>query len=108
MKKSPDKVNFEPRTLAVQYYFGDLQYLKMPSVCVESLEHGFDGHALRRLSGLVNPTKCDIRQEEIDSAFRDMGVNAPIPKDEPRLALAADSAQRVLGRHRATEECQRR
>ena len=73
MEKSP--VNFDPNALAVHYYFGDLQYWKIPGICIEALEHGFDGRFLRRLSGLVNPVKTDIRQEEIDSAFREMGVN---------------------------------
>jgi hypothetical protein len=94
VKKSP--VNFDPDALAVQYYFGDLQYWKLPGICIEALEHGFDGRALRRLSGLVNPVQSDIRQEEIDSAFRDMGVNAPIPKEEARLVLATDAAKRAL------------
>lgn len=89
-------VNFDPNALAVQYYFGDLQYWKLPGICIEALEHGFDGRALRRLSGLVNPVQSDIRQEEIDSAFRDMGVNAPIPKEEARFVLATDAAKRAL------------
>ena len=94
MEKSP--VNFDPKALAVQYYFGDLQYWKLPGICIEALEHGFDGRALRRLSGLVNPVQRDIRQEEIDAAFREMGVNAPIPKGEARLVLATDAARRAL------------
>jgi hypothetical protein len=40
----------------------------------------------------------DIRQEEIDSAFREMGVNAPVPKNEARLALATDAVGRVISR----------
>jgi hypothetical protein len=96
MNKSPDKVNFDPNTLAVLYYFGDLQYWKIPAICIEALERGFDGRALRRLSGLVNPVERDIRQEEIDTAFREMGINAPIPKDEAGLALAAEAARRAL------------
>ena len=90
------QIKFDPKALAVQYYFGDLQYWKLPGVCIEALEHGFDGRALRRLSGLVNPVQRDIRQEEIDAAFREMGVNAPIPKNEARLFLATDAAKRAL------------
>jgi hypothetical protein len=88
--------NFDPNALAVQYYFGDLQYWKLPGICLEALEHGFDGRCLRRLSGLTNPVERDIRQDEIDAAFREMGVNAPIPKDKARLALATDAAKRAL------------
>ena len=94
MEKSP--VSFDPTALAVQYYFGDLQYWKLPGICIEALEHGFDGRALRRLSGVANPVKRDLQQEEIDSAFREMGVNAPIPKDEARLVLATDAVKRAL------------
>ncbi len=96
MNESPDKVNFDPNTLAVRYYFGDLQYWKIPAICIEALERGFDGRALRRLSGLVNPVERDIRPEEIDSAFREMGVDAPLPKDQARLALAAEAARRAI------------
>jgi hypothetical protein len=78
VEESP--VNFDPNRLAVQHYFGDLQYWKLPGICIKALERGFDGSALRRLSGLMNPVQSDIRPEEIDSAFREMGVNAPIPK----------------------------
>lgn len=94
MAQSPPK--FDPDAIAVQYYFGDLRYWKLPSICIEALEHGFDGRFLRRLSGLVNPVERDMRQEEIDAAFREMGVNAPIPKDKARLVLATDAAKRAL------------
>lgn len=94
MEKSP--VNFDPNAIAIQYYFGDLQYWKLPAICIEALEHGFDGRCLRRLSGLVNPVQRDIRQEEIDAAFREMGVNAPISKDKARLVLATNAVRRAL------------
>ena len=51
---------------------------------------------MRRLSGLVNPVQSDIRPGEIDSAFREMGVNAPIPKNEARLVLDTEAAKRAL------------
>lgn len=94
MTKSPPK--FDPDAIAVQYYFGDIQYWKLPGICIEALEQGFDGRFLRRLSGLVNPVERDIRQEEIDAAFREMGINAPIPKEKARLVLATDAAKRAL------------
>lgn len=90
------RARFDPDAPAVQYYFGDLQYWKLPGICIEALEHGFDGPCLRRLSGLVNPAQRDMRQDEIDAAFREMGVNAPISKDKARLALAIDAARRVI------------
>jgi len=97
MKSVPsDPVKFDPQAIAIRYYFGDLNYWQLPAICVEALERGFDGKALRIIAGLVNPTARDIRQEEINSAFSDMGVNAPIPKEEARLALATEAARRAL------------
>jgi len=91
-----EQIKFDPDKLAVLYYFGDLSYWQLPAISADALEHGFDGRALRRLAGLVNPVASDIRPEEIDSAFREMGVSAPVPKDEARLALATEAAKRAM------------
>lgn len=92
--------DFNPQAIAVEYYFGDLSYWQLPDICVQALECGFDGRALRIIAGLVNRgrllTETDIRTDEIDSAFRELGVNAPIPKDEARLVLAANAVRRAL------------
>jgi hypothetical protein len=96
MKLSPDDPMFDANALAVRYYFGDLDYYELPKICVQALENGFDGRALRRLAGLINPVARDMRPEEIEAAFREMGVNAPISKDAARLALAAEAAKRAL------------
>jgi hypothetical protein len=50
---------------------------------------------LRRLAGLIKPTSRDIRVEEIDGAFREMGIAAPIPMREAQLILAAETARAV-------------
>jgi hypothetical protein len=94
-EKETSKVGFDPNALAVQYYFGDLQYWKLPQICVEALEHGFDGRTLRILAGLANPVAADIRGDEIEEAFREMEVNAPISKDEARLALAMEAGWKL-------------
>lgn len=91
-----EQVKFDPRKLAVLYYFGDLSYWQLPAISADALERGFDGPALRRLAGLVKPVASDIRPEEIDSAFREMGVAAPIPKDKARLVLATEAARRAM------------
>jgi hypothetical protein len=86
----------DPHTLAVLYYFGDLQYWKLPQIAADALESGHDGDSLRRLAGLVNPVASDIRVEEVDSAFNEMGVAAPLTKDYARLVLAAESAAKAV------------
>jgi len=92
-------MSFNPKRLAVEYYFGDLQYWKLPRVAADGLENGYDGPALRGLAGLAN-LSCgdihaeDIRENEIASAFCEMGVDAPITKESARLTLAIESAQK--------------
>jgi hypothetical protein len=86
----------DPHRIAIDYYFGDLQYWKLPAIAVTALEHGFDGPALRRLAGVSNPTVADFEFESVDAAFREMGVDAPISKDKASLFLAIESATKAL------------
>jgi hypothetical protein len=91
----------DPEQLAVLYYFGELQYWKLPRIAADALEEGYDGPALRTLAGLASLGSHGIREEdiranEIDSAFCEMGVNAPITEDQARLVLATESAQKAL------------
>jgi len=87
---------FDPNKLAVLYYFGDLGYWQLPATFADALEHGFDGRFLRRLAGMINPVASDIRPEEIDSAFREVGVDAPLPKEKARIGLAIEAARRAI------------
>jgi hypothetical protein len=89
-------MRIDPKNLAVDYYFGDLQYWKLPRIAADALEEGYDGPALRRLAGLANPVSSDIQENEIDAAFREMGVDAPITEDDALLALAIKSAHKAL------------
>ncbi len=91
----------DQQQLALLYYFGDLQYWKLPRIAADALEEGYDGPALRTLAGLVGLSSGDIRAKdipanEVDSAFCEMGVNAPITKDQARLVLAIQSALKAL------------
>lgn len=104
MEKTFGTGSFDPQAIAVEYYFGDLSSWQLPAIFIQALEHGFDGRALRIIAGLVNlnPARgrllrdTDIRADDIDSAFREMGVNAPIPKDQARLVLATNAVRRAL------------
>jgi hypothetical protein len=86
----------DPHKLAVLYYFGDLRYWKLPQIAADALEQGYDGNSLRRLAGLVNPVASDISTDDIDSAFTEMGVAAPLTEDYARLVLAAETATTAL------------
>ncbi len=89
-------MRIDPNELAVDYYFGDLQYWKLPQIAADALEQGYDGSALRRIAGLSDPVASDLQDIEIDAAFREMGVNAPISAVNARLVLATKSAQKAL------------
>lgn len=94
-------MGLDPKKLAVDYYFGDLQYWKLPRIAADALEEGYDGPALRKLAWLTNLSTHDIRAEdigggEIDAAFCEMGVDAPVAKDMARMILAVESAHRAL------------
>jgi hypothetical protein len=91
----------DPKKLAVDYYFGDLQYWRLPKIAADALAQGYDGPALRKIASMADLSGHDFRAEDIgatetDAAFREMGVNAPITKDDARLALAIESAHKVL------------
>jgi hypothetical protein len=87
---------FDPVFLAILYYFGDLGYENLPRIAADALEQGFDGKSLRRLAGLQNPVLADIPRQEIDDAFGELGVAAPIPKSGAQLALATQCAMEAL------------
>jgi hypothetical protein len=58
--------------LAVEYYFDDLQYWKLPRIAADALQLGYDGPALRALAGLAGRLGSEIRANEIELAFREM------------------------------------
>ena len=94
-------MSFDPNRIAIEYYFGDLQYWKLPGIAANALEEGFDGASIRRLAGLANLGRGgiredDIRPSEVDSAFCEMGVDAPIAEEKARLVLAIESANKAV------------
>jgi hypothetical protein len=94
-------MSIDPKRIAIEYYFGDLQYWKLPAIAANALVEGYDRPALRRLAGLAALTTRDVRAEEveacdIDSAFREMGVDAPITEREAQTALAKECAARAI------------
>ena len=98
-------MHIDPMRLAVEYYFGDLQYWKLPGIAADALVEGHDGPALRVLAGLTNPAASDISGREVDSAFCEMGVAAPIARNEALLILAIESAHKALdGRSNVFDE----
>ena len=48
------------------------------------------------LKGLKDIVESDLPSGAIGSAFREMGVAAPIPKAEAALALATEAVRRVI------------
>ena len=93
--------DLNPSKLAALYYFGDLQYWKLPEIAIDALAHGYDGIALRKLAGLKggkDAAATDLPGEAIDSAFQEMGVAAPIAKAEAALILATEAVRGAIDR----------
>ena len=87
---------FDPVSLAIHYYFGDLGYENIPKIAADALEQGFDGRSLRRLAALQNPVNADVAESEVEAAFRELGVAAPISRNDAQLALAVECATGAL------------
>jgi len=87
---------FDPQMIAARWYFGEFMHEDLPRIAAEALEHEYDGPMLRRLAGLIKPTSSDIPVREIDGAFRELGIRAPLSKQEAQIILAAETAQAVL------------
>jgi hypothetical protein len=91
-------IMFDPVGYGVRWYFRELSHEDLPAICIEALEHGYDGPTLRRLAGLLKPTSRDVTDVQIERAFREMGVAAPVSEMDCKLFLATETAQAaVLG-----------
>ncbi|MDE3062308.1 MAG: hypothetical protein KGJ51_04545 [Acidobacteriota bacterium] len=94
-------MTIDPKRIAAEYYFGDLQYWQIPGIFIHALEEDFDGPALRRIAGLAilnrkDILKVEIEPNDIDSAFREMGVDAPISKQRAQMILATECAAKAM------------
>lgn len=72
------------RLTVAKWYLGCLDSARMPEFAQEALANGADGKNLAQLAGLVEPTKRDV-QGLVDGVFRELGVAAPLSKDEAAL-----------------------
>jgi len=94
-------MSLTPKQLAIEYYFGDLQYWKLPKIAAQALEEGYDGPALRMLAWINDPKEAEMDHGQIDAAFREMGVtDAPISKERARIAITCQLAQDVSNGYR--------
>ena len=82
----------DPKAIAAEWYLGGLNSEDLPKLACDALEQGYDGNRLRQLAGLVKPTKRDV-EGIVDGAFRELGVAAPLSKDEAALFLVRSKAE---------------
>ena len=71
---------FDPQSTAAGWYLGDLNAEDLPTFACQALEQGHEGPNLRRLAGLLRPTKRDV-DGIIDGALRELGVAVPLSKE---------------------------
>lgn len=84
---------FDPKLIAARWYFGELMHDDLPSIAGDALEHENDGPMLRRLAGLIKPTSRDVSVQEVDEAFCEMGIAAPLSMRDAQLILATETAR---------------
>lgn len=88
---------FDISTIAAFWYSGNIYSEHMPALAGKLLERGFDGKHLRLLAGNSSKrvTHADI-DEDVNRAFRELGVSAPLPKSAAELNAARHVAQEVV------------
>lgn len=82
--------------LAAFWYAGNVANERMPSIAVTLLERGFESRHMAVIAGVTNPkvTYADI-SEDLDQAFRELGVNAPISRSAAQLIAGLHLAREV-------------
>jgi hypothetical protein len=78
MEKTVGTGSFDPQAIAVEYYFGDLSSWQLPAICIQVLEHGFDGRALRIIAGLVNLNLARQAKREIQNSTAAILMETPL------------------------------
>jgi hypothetical protein len=76
----------DPHLIAAEWYLGGFDSERLPEVALQAIEHGCEGKNLAQLATLVKPSKRDV-EGLIDGALRELGVTAPLSKDEAALWL---------------------
>ena len=67
----------------------------MPGIACQAVELGHDGKSLRRLAGLSSPVRRDV-VEMVDAAPRELGVQAPMTKQDAALLMARRVAGEII------------
>jgi hypothetical protein len=81
--------------IAAFWYAGEIANNRIPQVAAKLLERGINNAHLGLIAGITNPkiARTEI-DEDLDRAFRELGVNAP---------MSVNAAQLIAGRHLARE-----
>jgi hypothetical protein len=78
----------DPHLIAAEWYLGGFDSVRLPEVAVQAIEQGCDGKNLAQLATLMKPSKRDV-EGIIDGALRELGVAAPMSRDEAALWILA-------------------
>jgi hypothetical protein len=74
----------DPNLIAAEWYLGGFDSERLPEVALQAIERGCEGKNLAKLATLVKPSKRDV-EGLVDGALRELGVTAPVSKDEAAL-----------------------
>jgi hypothetical protein len=83
--------------IAAFWYAGEIPNERMPTIAAELLERGLNSPHLGFIAGMQNPklTHPDI-DEDLNRAFRELGIDAPISVSTARLIAACHLAREVI------------
>jgi len=77
------EANFDPEVLQARWLLGGVRPEELPAQAEVALLHGYDGPALRQLSGLTCPTMRDLKTLP-GRAFAEMGLRS-LDKSQPLI-----------------------
>jgi hypothetical protein len=74
----------DPHLIAAEWYLGGFDSERLTQFALQAIEHGCEGKNLAQLATLAKPLKRDV-EGLVDGALRELGVAAPLSKDEAAL-----------------------
>ncbi len=82
--------------IAAFWYAGEIANNRIPEVAAKLLERGISNVHLGLIAGMTNPkiTRSEI-DEDLDRAFRELGVNAPMSRSAAQLIAGLHLARKI-------------
>jgi hypothetical protein len=90
-----DTFSFSPRLIQARWTLGKLASEDMPGLAQDALTSGYDGPAIRRLAGLLNPVKTDV-EPQLSGFFGELGQPENLSQEQAAIVLACFVADAIV------------